>query len=83
MGDDSFDFNLDLSKSKKQQQWKALREKINNTDFGVNSNQSNQEHGLNMNNMDLNLNKDGTIKLDDKINKMIDDEFDKLASSDF
>jgi len=33
--------------------------------------------------MDLNLNKDGTIKLDDKINKMIDDEFDKLASSDF
>jgi len=42
MGDDSFDFNLDLSKSKKQQQWKALREKINNTDFGVNSNQSNQ-----------------------------------------
>jgi len=36
-----------------------------------------------MNNMDLNLNKDGTIKLDDKINKMIDDEFDKLASSDF
>jgi len=74
---------LELSKSKKQQQWNALREIIDNPDFGVNSNQSTLEHGLNMNNMELNLNKDGTIKLDDKINKMIDDEFDKLASSDF
>jgi len=81
MGDDSFDFNQIQSKKAKNKQWNELREKIKNDDYGNDSKIDRLGYGYNK--MELNLNKEGTIKLDEKINKIIYDEFDKLASSDF
>lgn len=84
MGDDSFDFrNGQTSKKKLSKQWNELREKIKSDDYCSDSKIDRLGQNIHMANMELNLNKDGTIKLDEKINKMIDDEFDKLASSDF
>lgn len=90
MGEDSFDFRNAMSHKAKMKEWNALKEKIKNDEMNnpnahdiinqVNNVKRTDQFG---GNMELSLNSDGTVKLDERINKMIDDEFEKLANSDF
>jgi len=90
MGEESFDFRNAMSHKAKMKEWNALKEKIKNDEMNntnahdiinqVNNAKKTDQFG---GNMELSLNSDGTVKLDERINKMIDDEFEKLANSDF